>query len=507
MKRRLLSFVIAVLLLFVLFGCSNTSDTNDFGNGAQITTDLSVTGSDVDLTITADQMNTIAVETLSCTNVDSNGDVAEVEVIGFDLLAYLEGQGVDLSTVTSMNLIASDGYQMAVPQETYAENGMYIAVALDSEYITTPRSCLPDQRAMYWVRDLVSIELVSGEASDDTTVSGVTQVKFFREISSGTNGETLDNRGYDVTAYSLNAFFQQYMDAVPTSPVTMKALDGFEKTETADVFLSCYVTYEAEEGLEDELPLYFSVTLSDGMRVKQLDTVVAGSEAVYFGSETSVSDLFATIGMEEADSYQFIASDGYVTEIPADAIQYGQIFADDEDGFIRTSFEGYDWGEAAGGGKVKYLTSIVANVSETESSSESNDSASANDATLLKCFVGDTKFTMTEADFLALPQITVTLTKTNSKGESTTGAYSGVHWTDIADFLDIDSDVSVTFVASDDYESAITSEILNDPDSLFALHQDGDYIESEGDGRVWFCASENFTANYWVKYITKVVVD
>lgn len=134
-------------------------------------------------------------------------------------------------------------------------------------------------------------------------------------------------------------------------------------------------------------------------------------------------------------------------------------------------------------------------------------SADVSDEVMIKLFVGETKFTMTEAEFLALPQTTVTLSKTNKAGETTTGEYSGVHWTDIADFLDIDSNISVTLVASDDYEVTLTTDILNDPNSIFALYQDGSYIESEDDGRIWFCASENFESSNWVKYVTKIVVE
>jgi hypothetical protein len=166
-----------------------------------------------------------------------------------------------------MNLVASDGYQMAAPKETYAESGVYIALAIDGEYFDAPRSCLPDQRAMYWVKYLTTIELVSDDTGD-TAATDVTKVQMFRELMGGMESETLDNRGYDVQAFSLNTFFSDYMDALPSAPVTITAQDGFEKTETADVFLSCSVTYEAEEGNEGDLPLYFSEDLSDGMRVQ-----------------------------------------------------------------------------------------------------------------------------------------------------------------------------------------------------------------------------------------------
>ena len=142
----------------------------------------------------------------------------------------------------------------------------------------------------------------------------------------------------------------------------------------------------------------------------------------------------------------------------------------------------------------------------TDAPAATTDDASADDV-LLTFYVDDVEHTMTETEFLDLPQMTVTLSKTNKAGETTTGEYKGVHWADIAGFLEIDPEVSAILVASDDYEVPLESDVLSDPDSVFALYQDGEPIESENGGRVWFCASENYTANNWVKYLVKVYID
>ena len=359
---------------------------------------------------------------------------------------------------------------------------------------------------MYWVKDLAKIELIIGEAGD-SSAAAVEQIDIFREGVTAIEGEQLNNFGFEVTSYSLKDFFEKYIGALPTDPLTMIARDGFEKTETADVFFQNYVTLEAEEGEEEDLPLYFSETISDGMRVKQLDFVISGTNAVYFGSEITVPELFEAVGMAEAESYSFIASDGFETVVPADALEYGLIYTDEEEGYIRASFEGYDWGDTKGGGKVKYLLTIKASGEMAQTAGADTEDTSQSEEPLIKCFVGDQKVILTEADFLALPQIEKTLTKTNSKGETTTAVYKGVHWTEIAAFIGAEAMSDAVIVASDGYEVTITADMLNDPDSLFALYQDGEYIESEEGGRVWFCASENFTANNWVKYVTKIVIE
>ncbi len=113
---------------------------------------------------------------------------------------------------------------------------------------------------------------------------------------------------------------------------------------------------------------------------------------------------------------------------------------------------------------------------------------------------------MTLGEYLALEQMTVTLSRTNSHGETFTGTYEGVHFTTLKDALGIGDFSSIELEASDGYTMVYTADILEDADSVFAVIQDGAAIESEGDGHMWFCGSENFTANNWCKYVVKITV-
>jgi hypothetical protein len=509
MIRKLMIVLCLTMLIVALTGCS--SQTADLATvGLANDANLEITGESTGINLTASDMQAREQLSFESTNVDSNGNIAQVAVTGFSLGALLEENGIALSEIASLNLIASDGYIMSVPAEYYTDEDVFILLSYEGEALEYPRSCLPDQRAMYWVKDLIKIELVAGTPLGAESI--VSQIDIFREGVTALEAQILNNRGFDVPAYSLKDYFEKYIGALPASPLKMIAMDGFEKTETADVFFENFVTYTAETGEEGDLPLYFSETISDGMRVKQLDFVISGNNAIYFGQEISVTDLFEAVGMGSADSYSFIASDGFETVVPFDAIEYGEVFVDADEGFMRASFDGYDWGDTKGGGKVKYLISIkaIGEVSTPETfseESETQDAGQSAEETLLKCFIGENKSTISEADFLALPQIEKTLTKTNSKGETTTGNYKGVHWSEIAKFIGADLLSSIVLVASDGYEVTLTSDILNDEDSLFAYYHDGVNIESEGDGRIWFCASENFTANNWVKYVEKLVVE
>ena len=532
MKKRIAFLLIFVLVLSILTaGCSpnkaqtpvsgdssiasentNTSEkpTASVNSGLASDATLQISGEGIDITLTADAMMARESKTLTCTNIDSSGDVTNVEITGFSLTDLLAENGIDQSSLSAMNLIASDGYVMNVPKEEYDDTGVYIMLFRDGDPQEYPRSAIPDKRAMYWVKNLSKVELVGSETTANNEDTAISRIVMFREAASAMSAETLDFDSEKTEAYSLKSFTESYLKQIPDKPVTMAAADGFSKIETSDIFLKCYVSLEGEQ--ISGLPRYWSEETSPGMHVKELTTVISGSEAIFFGTEISISELFSNVGMTAAPSYSFIAGDGFTVEIPADAIEFGKIFIDDEKGFMRASFEGYDFGDTKGGGKVKYLMAIEAlgNGSPAKPGDAAKDGADKADASaeLLKCFVGDSKLSITENMWAELPQIEVTLTRTNSKGDTTTATYKGLHWNTLAEAIGVSDYKTVTLVASDGYEQAYTKDVLEDPNSIFATLQDGSPITSNpDDGQVWFCASENFTANYWAKYIEKIVVD
>ncbi len=145
----------------------------------------------------------------------------------------------------------------------------------------------------------------------------------------------------------------------------------------------------------------------------------------------------------------------------------------------------------------------------TQSVSTENDSNAKNDSEILFVIEGAEKTELTRADFSAIEQYTYTISRTNSKGETTTGDYSGIAWTALADVIGAPSEIqSVTLIASDGYSQAYTLDILTTGKSIFALEKDGKPITEEAEnGQVWFCADESYTANNWMKFIEKIVIN
>lgn len=115
---------------------------------------------------------------------------------------------------------------------------------------------------------------------------------------------------------------------------------------------------------------------------------------------------------------------------------------------------------------------------------------------------------MTMGEFRALEQKEFTLTRTNSKGKTTTGTYTGVQPSVLLKAIGAQDYSSIKLTASDGYEQIYTKDIMEAPDALFAILQDGAPISEDAeDGQIWFCAGEGFEANYWTKYVTKITVE
>ncbi len=360
MDRRSLVATLVLFSLLFLTSCTaiSTDVVPDSPGGLQPSAVLEITGAGIEITLTAEEMVNRTQKTLTCNHISSSGEVFEATISGFSLSELLGENGFSLEQIGSINFFASDGYVMSAPAETYADSDVYIMLSRDGENLAYPRSCIPEQRSMYWVKNLTKIELIPYQTTLAREQAKITRISFFREAVNDLESVQLNNRGEKVAAYSLRAYFEKYGHEVPAETVALIARDGHKKTEAAEIFLANYVTLEPEPGREEDPPLYFSEEMSLGMRVKQLEAVIAPPDAVYFGSEISIPDLFQLTGMETAENYRFIASDGYITEIPAAAIPFGTIYPDEKRGYIRAKFDGYDFSGITGGGKVKYLLMI-----------------------------------------------------------------------------------------------------------------------------------------------------
>ncbi len=350
MKRLIGILATLILTMAVLTGCSG-------GNGAALADDatLQITGGGIDITYDAEQLGELKAETFTAENVSSSGEVDEVEIVAIPLSSILSEQGVDMADVKSVQLEASDGYVMSAPASEFAEKDVYIVLTENGEALDYPRSAIPDARAMYWVKYLNKIVIETDEASSGSIEVGpIEKVSIFREGVASIKSKEVSDGDDSYDAFSNSDYFETVVTELPKDDVVMIAEDGLQRTEPADIFNSAFVTIDEDA---DDTPLYYSDTLKDGMKVKELKYAVIGTNAVYYGDGIDLATLFEELDVADAEEYTFIAADGFEVTVPKAAIESGKLVS--EDGVIKTDFGDYDTSSLPGKGVVKNLVEIT----------------------------------------------------------------------------------------------------------------------------------------------------
>ena len=97
-------------------------------------------------------------------SVNSAGEESEYHIKGTLFADVLETLGLNQNDLGGIRLVAGDGYQMEVPKEIVTTREIILAYEIDYEPLyekTLPtRVIIPEERSMYWVKNVVRIELL-----------------------------------------------------------------------------------------------------------------------------------------------------------------------------------------------------------------------------------------------------------------------------------------------------------------------------------------------------------
>ena len=99
-----------------------------------------------------------------------------------------------------------------------------------------------------------------------------------------------------------------------TDPCVVIGSDGYAGPEAYDDLVQKYMTTEG-----DAAPIVVGEAQDPDWAVWEVAYVVIGSDVLVttWTDEIPVKDIFAAVGMEEADSYDFICTDGYTATVDA----------------------------------------------------------------------------------------------------------------------------------------------------------------------------------------------
>ncbi len=268
------------------------------------------------------------------------------DIKGVLLEELLSEAGAEIGDLDGVRFIAGDGYAVDVPQEILEEHEVILAYEIAGEPLwedTRPlRAFIPGEEAMYWVKNLVEVEL----GHPEETAAEIKQLVFIE-----TAAEVIDSvpyhDGYDEEQKAVKTV-DLLADVTLSDSVCMMATDGFEKTEDYDVFVDAFIVMSS-----DDAPAFRSPEMPRGMHVRDLAWFTVGDTAFISVSRSpellgeasvdedvgvSLSALAEELGLLDADEYVLEASDGYTAEVSSEDLEAGIVFFRDS-GEVASVFE------------------------------------------------------------------------------------------------------------------------------------------------------------------------
>lgn len=329
---KIISIAFVVLFGLILFGCTSesTNTPQDLSVSTNNNDTIIISGLKQNKKITVKEIMDFNSVTTDVTAVDSSGKEENYQVKGALLSDILNHLSLSQESLNGIRLIAGDGYQVEVPSDilklrdiilAYEKNGKPI-----DENSQPVQIVIPDERAMYWVRNLIEIEILQNTQSEnistvifmDTAFKQLPQedYKYFDDID---------------LAIKVEDLLKQYSIAPSdVQTVSFKASDGFEKNEAGDAFIKSFIKITGKDA-----PVFLAPNMPKGMYVKNIlfcsvsnTTFISGENII--NSETNQDDFIKNVlsylNFEKSKMYLITDIDGNSLEVTSSELESAVIF-------------------------------------------------------------------------------------------------------------------------------------------------------------------------------------
>ncbi len=452
-------------------------------------------------------------------SLSSDGEEANDEVQGFLLTEVLSSIGQSMDGVKTIRFTAGDGYAITVPSDIVESKEILLANVWNGQDLIQReqplRVAIDDVRSMYFVSNLVEIELKDGdETGDDESGSDmeVTNELILMETAI-TTLPSEEYLYYDSPDQAVKvADLIEAFDLPLVDEVAFVASDGYAKTEEFEVVQDCYIKFTG-----DEAPLFTSHDLPYGMIIKyvmtmgfdhkvlvSLDSALDTMEVSEIGGFSGVNafDLIKSGGLE-TDYYLLVASDGYSIQVSKATLSSGVAYIDDK-GSVSVTFASDNLDKSV----LKSLLSVSSgDGSSLKTFQVSDDKQADSDGetlgwTIVFDGLDDGAFDMT-SDRAERKLERVELHTERMKDDIIYPEdWEGYRLNDILSFLRVESYESLILIAEDGYEIVLTSDQVDD-ETIFAVMKNGDAIS--GGNPVQLVQNTEF-ATTWIRNVVKVIV-
>ncbi len=451
------------------------------------------------------------------THYTSKGETRVNDVKGVLLQSILEEQNLSKADYNSARFTAADGYAIDVPNDILNEKEIILANEFDKKPLEagekTFRLAIDEERSMYYVSNLVSVELFNKDESKEVVAEENKQIVLLESAYSKL--ETIEWKHYDESSLAINVsdLFEVY-GVKDAGSVKFKATDDFEKTEEYDVVKSEVIKIDGVDS-----PLFTGENLPKGMQIKNMLSMEVGNTV--FTSLKSVAQTMdmTTIGeftgvnawelvsslSSNASMYTLVAVDGYEVPVKAEDLKNAVVVLE-EDNTMTIRFDS---------SYPKNMT--VKNLNTIKEAEENNNVDSNKETTKAEKESSEVVESKWEVTFEGLSDGTFVFTNENAQRklekvkldtnrtkneEKIAESWEGYKVSDILEFLGVNEFEKLTLIASDGYEITVSKEDLQKVESIIAVQKDGNALES----KIQFVQDTEF-ANTWIKELTTIKVD
>lgn len=333
-KKRIVIISFAVMIL-MLMACGR--ETGIQPSNADIPDKITISGlEDEVIEVSLDDIKELEKINQDVVSISSSGEENEMNVTGGLLEELLQKHGKTQKNLLGIRVVAIDGYSIEIPNEVLEHRDILLVYEIEGEPLfedSQPiRVVVPDERAMYWVKSLDEIEILTNE-------EGQTDSEFVNKItifdSTLSNLEETDYEGVD-KAIKIEELLTNCASDDLDGKVFIKAADGLEKGEDNKIFRDAYIKTTGEDA-----PMILSPDMPKGMTVKNIlwfsigetsfismDSALGNFDAIDSDGikGIAIEDIFDDIKLLKGDTYTFTGIDGYSVDINVEDLNSGILY-------------------------------------------------------------------------------------------------------------------------------------------------------------------------------------
>lgn len=321
--------VLISIVLVMFAGCSKVKETQKNVNDSFVIVagEKEITVKVSELSNSFDPVNTDVI------SINSSGEENKMNVTGVPLMEVLRSKGIDLTSFNSVRPVSGDGYSIEIPEDILKKREVLLAYKIDGEALNDKskpvRIIVPDERAMYWARNVVKIKLLDKRETVETE-----KIVFLETAYKNLEKTKYMYQDSFDPAVKISDLLSKY-GSTGGNELYFVSRDGLKRTETKENALVSLIKISGKSS-----PLFLSPDLPGGMFIKEIalfkhDNICFFSLQSFQNATESkdgslnVNEIMGKTEISENEAYLLTSLDGSNTALSANELNASKILLKD----------------------------------------------------------------------------------------------------------------------------------------------------------------------------------